>query len=315
MDDVTDVAFRDVISEIGKPDVLFTEFTNCEALFSKGRSAQIQRLSFTSNQKPIVAQIWGVNPENFYNSAKLASKLHFDGIDINMGCPHRTVVKNGACSALINNHSKAREIIDATIRGAGNLPVSVKTRLGFNSFQPEWFEFLFKFNLAVVTVHARTVKEKSEVLAKWEFIKEIVNIKNQINQKILVIGNGDIESLKQGKAYSKEFGTDGIMIGRGIFKNPWVFSKYPDREYPKEVRLELLLKHARIFDKTWGSGKNFAIMKKFFKIYINGFEGAGSLRNLFMQTGSVADVERLVSAATLLRNNLRLNQLPLQPTL
>lgn len=297
MDDVTDFVFREIVSDVGRPDVFFTEFTNVEALFSKGRETQIRRLLFSKKQKPIVAQLWGINPDNFYKASKLVRKLGFDGIDLNMGCPDRTVRRNGACSALIEDRDKAKKIIEATLKGAGGLPVSIKTRLGKSDFDKSWFEFLLGFEISALTIHLRTVKDLSKVPAKWELLKDIVGIKNKINKEILIIGNGDLENLKQGNTFAKKFGVDGFMIGRGIFKNPWLFNDEKN-EKSKNEKLIVLVNHTRLFNKIWGDTKNFAIMKKFFKIYCNEFEGAGNLRAKLMEVNSLEEAETIISDYT-----------------
>ncbi len=294
MDDVTDFVFREIVLKLGKPDVFFTEFTNVEALASKGRETQIKRLMFSKRQRSIVAQICGVNPENFYKTAKLIAEMGFDGIDLNMGCPEKKVRKNGACSALIEDREKAKKIIEATLKGAGEKPVSIKTRLGVKDFDKSWFEFLLKFKVSGLTIHLRTVKDQSKVPAKWEYLREIVKLRNKLNLETLIIGNGDISSLERGKKLADKYGIEGFMIGRGIFNNPLLFSDIDLNELSVKERLEILIAHTKLFDKTWGDSKNFAIMKKFFKIYCSGFEGASDLRTKLMNSKTISDLEEII---------------------
>ena len=292
MDDVTDVVFREVITWTGKPDVFFSEFTNVDGLNSKGREKLIQRFKFSENQRPIVAQLWGKVPENYFKAARDVKELMFDGIDLNMGCPERSVLKSGNCAALINNQSLAKDIIQATIKGGGGLPVSVKTRLGFDRYQgDEWFPFLLNLDLAAITVHGRTAREMSKVPANWEEIGKVVKIRDQINPNILIIGNGDVIDIKHGEKLSKKYGVDGVMIGRGIFRNPWIFNK-TQKKHSKEERLNLALKHARLFVETWGVDKNINILNKFFKIYVSGFDGAAELRVKLMEAKSFEEIEK-----------------------
>ncbi len=281
MEDVTDTVFRQIIGKASKPDMYFTEFTNTDGII-KGTSEYItQRLQFDKKkERPIIAQIWGKNPEHYFQTAKLLKKLGFDGIDINMGCPDKKVVKNGCCSALINNHPLAKELYDATKKGAPNLPISIKTRIGFSKIQTEeWIGFLLSLHPAAITIHARTAREMSKVPAHWEEIEKAVQLRNSMKSKTLIIGNGDITTHKQGLEHIKNYNCDGVMIGRGMLYNPWVFSSKLDSEkIDIQDRLKLLQKHIELFYKTWGMSKNFDLMKKFYKAYINGFEGAAEMR-------------------------------------
>lgn len=280
MEGVTDVVFRQIITKIGKPDVFITEFTNCDGLMSKGREKVAQSLKFDKNEEPIVAQIWVITPGTFYESAKYCKELGFSGIDINMGCPVSTVVKKGACAGLIKNPSLAKEIIQATSEGASGLPVSVKTRLGYEVSQiEEWIGFLLKQDLAALSIHLRTVSELSKVPAHWEYIPKIIQLRNKLSPKTLVIGNGDIMTYSEGLKKYKKFGCEGLMIGRGIFTNPWLFNTSIKLEdITEEMRLDLYIQHIKLFDKTWGMTKNPASLKKFNKTYITSFTDATGLR-------------------------------------
>lgn len=291
MEDVTDFVFREIVAtELPRPDVMFTEFTNVEALNSNGFDKTIHRFKFSKNQRPIVAQIWGLKPENYFKSAKLIEKLGFDGIDINMGCPDRAVVKIGACSALINNKSLAKEIIEAVKKGSKKLPISVKTRIGFKKIvTEEWITFLLEQNIDALTIHGRTVKEMSDVPANWDEIKKAVEIKNKISPKTVIVGNGDVKSYSEVIKRYKNYNVDGVMIGRGIFSNPWIFDKNDKKHTPDEYK-NILINHLKLLDQE----KYFDEVKKFFKMYICNFEGANKLRAKLMQTKSVKEALKLL---------------------
>jgi tRNA-dihydrouridine synthase len=298
LDGVTDVVFRQIITKVGKPDVLFTEFTNTDGLVSRGRGRVLERFRYTKEQQPIVAQIWGTKPDHFYKSAEMVASLGFAGIDINMGCPERTVIKNGACSALIKNHALAKEIIEATTKGAGELPVSVKTRIGFAEEQiDEWISFVLEQKPAALTVHLRTVKEMSHVDAHWELMPKIVALRDTLAPDTILIGNGDIKSLSEIQNKYKEFGCDGFMVGRGIFHNPWIFNKTVElRNVTVRQRLELYKEHIDLFEKTWKT-RHFGLLKKFCKTYINNFDGASELREEIMKSGTLPELKRILGAA------------------
>lgn len=294
MEDVTDTVFRRIIASCGKPDVFFTEFVSVDGLCSRGRERLLPHLIFSKEERPVMAQVWGLVPENFYKVSQEIKELGFDGIDINFGCPQRKIVKKGACAALIDNHQLAHEIILATKEGAGKLPVSVKTRLGYKKLQTvEWLGFLLEHDLAAITVHGRTASEQSAVPAHWDEIGKAVKLRDKMKKKTLIIGNGNVKSLAEARDKVEQYGVDGVMIGRGIFHNPWLFSAKQNSHIPKE-KLELLLKHARLFEEVWGMGKPFNIMKKYFKIYVNGFAGASELRVKLMETHNLLQVETII---------------------
>ncbi|WKZ26108.1 MAG: tRNA-dihydrouridine synthase [bacterium] len=285
MEDVTDFVFREVVSKyLPRPDVCFTEFTNVEALNSAGFERTIHRFKFSKKQKPIVAQIWGLKPDNYYKTSKLIAELGFNGIDVNMGCPDKAVVKIGACSALINNQSLANEIITATKEGAGKLPVSIKTRLGLKTIvTEEWITFLLEHKLDAITIHGRTAKQMSDVPADWDEIEKAVDIRNKISPETLIIGNGGVKNYNHGIELSKKHRVDGAMIATGILSNPWAFDKTNKINNFNDNK-EILIKHLNLYSKTNESNKAYGVMKKFFKMYINNFKGSSDLRALLMQT-------------------------------
>jgi tRNA-dihydrouridine synthase len=280
MDDVTDTVFRQIIAMCGKPDIFFTEFTNAEAMNSRGRKRVEKKLQFTDLEKPIIAQIWGKTPENYFKTAKILEEMKFDGIDINMGCPQKDVVKAGNGGAMIKSPNLAKEIIQATKEGAKNLPISVKTRIGYSVIQTEeWIGFLLEQNLDALTVHGRTVREMSKVETHWDEIGKCVGLRNKIYPSTLIIGNGDVKSHAEGLEKHKKYGVDGIMIGRGILQNPWVFNpRIKFEEISLKEKLLLLEKHLKLFESTWGKNKDWNALKKFYKIYVSGFDNASEVR-------------------------------------
>lgn len=297
MEDVTDYVFREIVASLPRPDVFFTEFTSAEGLVSKGKERVIRKLKYSENQRPIVAQIWGLSAEAMNQSAKLVQELGFDGVDINMGCPERSVVKRGAGSGMIRNPSLAKEIIAAVREGANNIPVSVKTRIGIGTIvTEEWVSFLLKQKLEALTVHGRVARQMSTGEANWQEVGRAVQLRNEISPETIISGNGDIKNFSQALEMHEKFGVDGIMIARGIFSDPWVFERKTDQSiHTREEYLEHLLKHVKLYEKTWGKTKNFAAMKKFFKMYIKNFDGAVELRMELMETKNSSEVENILS--------------------
>ncbi|MCY1635744.1 tRNA dihydrouridine synthase [Marinifilum sp. D737] len=310
MEDVTDTSFREVVLKSaanGKLNLLFSEFTSVEGMCHPvGHEKVKHRLQINESEKKLlkeknvklIAQIWGKDPEKYYKTAQyIANETNFDGIDINMGCPVKNVVKNGCCSALITQPDLAKEIILAT-KEATNLPLSVKTRIGFKEVVTEsWVSHLLQTPIDALTIHGRIQKQMSEGIADWNEIAKAVQLRNELAPHIKLIGNGDVESYQEGLDKCKTYGVDGVMIGRGIFKNPWFF--HPEKEeIEMEEKIDLMLEHTRLFDKTWGNSKNFAILRRFFKIYTNEFRGASSLRNDLMNTRNAKEVYEAVKQFT-----------------
>ena len=297
MDDVTDTVFRRMIISTSPPDEFFTEFVNVDGLQSPGRDQVIKKLKFTKIVLPLIAQVWGRIPENYEKTAKEIVDMGFSGIDINMGCPVKTVTKNGCCSALISNRQLAAEIIDATKKGAnGKLPVSVKTRLGQNSIDYSWIEFLLEQGIDRLTIHARTVKEMSKVPAHWEVMGDIVKLRDKISPSTQIILNGDIKNRTQGDELAKKYKLDGIMIGRGIFEDPFLFGgKDTWQKYSKEEKIRLFMEHIKLFDITWGKSRRVHVLNKFCKIYIEGFNGAKEFREKLMAANTVDELLNILN--------------------
>lgn len=294
MEAVTDFAFREIFAKYGKPDVMFTEFINVDGLTHPEGFEKLKiDLKFSENQRPVVAQIWGRDPEKFFKASRIIADMKFDGVDINFGCPQDKEIAQKTCAALIREPNLAGEIINATIKGAGGLPVSVKTRIGYSKTDEmqDWISHLLAYPISALTLHARTKQEKSKVPAHWEKIKEAVSIRDKRlenrdkDKKTLIIGNGDIRSKEEGLERIKETGCDGVMIGRGAFGNPWLFRQ--DNYKPTlQDRLKVLLEHAQLFSDTFKEQKSFFVMRKNFKAYASGFDGASELRQKLMSVNN-----------------------------
>ncbi len=298
MANVTDAVFRRVIAKYGKPDVTWTEFVSADGLcHPKGREALLRDLSFTEGERPIVAQLFTAHPEKMFEAAKLVAELGFDGIDINMGCPDKNVMKQGAGATLMRYPKLAQEIILSAregVKASGKeLPLSVKTRLGFNEDDLEaWLPNLLEMKPAVITVHARTKKEMSNVPARWERIKRSVDI--AAGSGTLIIGNGDVTDLRDAEKKVLETGADGVMLGRAIFGNPWLFDR-DKKAVTVEEKLYAALEHTKLFEDVWGDTKNFELMKKHYQAYVNHFSQAKELRVRMMACHSVKEIETVVN--------------------
>lgn len=295
MEGVTDSAFRRVMVAVGRPDLMMTEFTSVDGLYSRGLAYVRQRLAFTPVEKPLVAQIWGTQPDLFYKAAKLLKRMGFDGIDLNMGCPDKAVMKAGVGAQLIGNRVLAAALIAAAKRGAGDLPVSVKTRIGINRVVTEdWARFLLAQGIEALTVHGRTAQHRSERAVDWEEIGKVVQLRRDLGIKTVLIGNGDVQSRAEALDKVSRFGVDGVMIGRGVLHNPWLFCDPPGQPN-REEKLRLLLKHMELFEETWGDEKPFVNLRKYFQVYAQGFRGSKRLRIALMQATNQSQVRALVA--------------------
>lgn len=296
MEAVTDVVFRHVVDTAARPDVYFTEFTNTASYFSeKGRRSTHGRLAFTEDEQPVVAQIWGNNPAHFAFMAKDLKSRGFAGIDINMGCPAKDVIKTGGGSGLIEDPEQAAAIIAAT-KTAG-LPVSVKTRLGaFKTDEwRDWLTHIFQQDIANLTIHLRTRKEMSKVPAHYELLTEIRKLRDTVAPQTLLTINGDVRDRQHGLELVAQYGVDGVMIGRGIFTNPYAFSDNP-QTHSRDELLQLLHLHLDLFDhytKTL-EPRPYDPLKRFFKIYVRDFPGASELRDQLMHTTSTDEARALL---------------------
>lgn len=325
MADVTDAAFRHIIAKCGRPDATWTEFVSADGLFRGGYDHLINDLRFSEIERPVIAQFFTGSPEMMEKAARLALELGFDGVDINMGCPDKGVEKQGAGAGLIKKPELAKEIILAAMRGATSaektIPVSVKTRIGYNKNELEtWLPAILETKPALVTVHARTRKEMSLVPARWEHVARAVEIRNELSPETLIFGNGDVKDVAHGIALCEETGADGAMLGRAIFGNPWLFANLSHAQHGRQIehpvndplrsltghvisveeKLRVLIEHTKLFEEIVGPkppvgcGKNFSVMKKHFKAYVNGFDGAKELRVELMETENSTQVREII---------------------
>ncbi|WP_438318645.1 tRNA dihydrouridine synthase [Sporosarcina sp. FA9] len=297
MEDVTNIVFRHVVAAAASPDVFFTEFTNTESYcHPEGIFSVRGRLTFTEDEQPMVAHIWGNKPEHFREMSIGMAKQGFKGVDINMGCPVPNVAAKGKGSGLIRYPDNAAEIIQAA--KAGGLPVSVKTRLGYTDLAEwrGWLTHIFEQDIANLSIHLRTKKEMSVADAHWELIPEIKKLRDEIAPNTLLTINGDIPDRKTGMELAEKYGIDGIMIGRGIFKNPFAFEKEP-REHSSKELLNLLRLQLDLHDKYSRELEPlpFKPLRRFFKIYVREFSGAGELRNQLMSTETTDEVRKMLS--------------------
>lgn len=297
MEAVTDVVFRHVVAAAARPDVFFTEFTNASSFCSeKGIHSTRGRLKFTDDEQPIVAQIWGNKPDEFAKMSLELVNLGFKAIDINMGCPDKSIVHNGSGSGLIRTPELAGELISAA-KTCG-LPISVKTRLADTSIEQmqDWITYLLRQDIANLIIHLRTRKEMTKVDAHYELIPEIVKLRNEIAPQTLITINGDIRDRQHGLELARQYGIDGIMIGRGVFKNPFAL-EVKKREHTREELLDLLKLHLDLHDKYSSElePRKFDPLKRYFKIYIRDFPGASELRDQLMHTKSTTEARNILS--------------------
>jgi nifR3 family TIM-barrel protein len=317
MADVTDAAYRKLIAETARPDVTWTEFVSADGLYHTRELKKIpdaenplmRDLQYSEIERPIVAQLFSSKPEMMEYAAALCAELGFDGVDINMGCPDKSIEKQGCGSAMIRTPEVAKQIVEAARRGvakaaAGNgagmrekpIPVSVKTRIGYTKESiDEWIPQILESKPDVLTVHLRTRKEMSKVAAHWDLLPRIVEIRNRVSPDTLIFGNGDVKDLKDAERKVSESRADGIMLGRAIFGNPWLFSERAPESIGMDERLSALVTLAHYFEQI-RPAKSFHIFRKHIKAFITGFENAAELRAQLMECENAEQIEKVISA-------------------
>ncbi len=322
MDGVTDAAFRFMVAKYAKPDVIFTEFVSAEGL-SFGADTLLLDFLYSEIERPIVAQIFGSSPEAFFKVAPLLCELGFDGIDINMGCPDKNVAKKGGGAALILNPKLAKEIILKTKKGIKEwtegrslksfglpdnilnllsgptakfgkdrreVPVSVKTRIGYDKVViVDWVKHLLDAKPANISIHGRTLKQMYTGSADWEAIAKAAEVIKKTGT--LVLGNGDVKSKKEAEKKAKEYGVDGVLIGRAAFGNPWVFS---DKEPKVKEKLKIAVEHAKKFEEIFKNRKFYNI-RKHLAWYSHGFSKAKELRIKLMKAENAKECELIIN--------------------
>jgi tRNA-dihydrouridine synthase len=313
MADVTDAAYRKLIAETAKPAVTWTEFVSADGLYHTrelkkmpdAENPLMRDLLYTEAERPIVAQLFSSKPENIEYAAKLCAELGFDGVDINMGCPDKSIEKQGSGAAMIKTPEVAKAVYEAACRGvaagakdsAHPIPVSIKTRIGYNKEAiDEWIPELLSLRLPVLTVHLRTRKEMSKVAAHWELMPKIVELRDKISPDTLIIGNGDVEDLEDARKKVSESGADGAMLGRAIFGNPWLFSGRTVADITEAERLNALATLAHYFEDITPP-KSFSIFKKHIKAFVSGFDGAAELRAKLFEAENADQVSEIVHSA------------------
>ncbi|MDF7626594.1 tRNA-dihydrouridine synthase [Lactobacillaceae bacterium L1_55_11] len=305
MEAVTDTIFRRVVAQAGQPDVYYTEFTNASSMVHPKAKFSVQgRLAVAPGEQQPVAQIWGSRPVDIAAASRLLPAMGYEAVDINMGCPDGTVIKNSAGSDLIRHPYLAQDIIAAAKQSG--LPVSVKTRLGF--YKPAefrtWLPYILQQDVAVLTVHLRTRKEMSKVPAHYELIDEILAMRDRLAPNTLIQVNGDIKDRQAGlDLAAKHPGIDGIMIGRGVLENPYAFNPQTDGHSLAES-VALLRLQLDLFDEVNATvtPKNFEALKRYFKIYLRGFAHASNLRQALMETHSTQEVREQLWQSGLIKN-------------
>jgi len=315
MEDVTDTVFRRLIARCGRPDVLFTEFVHTDVVLARRRryAGVTPRLVHSDTERPLIVQIWGTDPEAYRKATRRLVRMGFDGVDINRGCPVRKIRRKGACSGLILRPSLAAELIAAAREGAdeaaregacegaaGRFPVSVKTRIGYDRpATEEWIGHLLEQRIDALTVHGRCAEQESDGLADWNEIGRAAALARRMGVPTAVLGNGDVASRSEIREKVERYGLDGVMVGRGIFADPYLFAtdgragRFANA--PSDEKIELLLMHLRLFREVWGTTRNYEILKKFYKVYLVGFAGAEELRGALNETHDFDSAEETVA--------------------
>jgi len=351
MDGVTDPCFRRMMAMHGRPDLIMTEFLSVDGI-GHGAESALQGLAYHESERPIVAQLYGPKPETFYHVAQLVCELGFDGLDINMGCPSKKVSALGSGAALIQDPPRAQAIVEAAKQGIARwvsgaplticetypmvadwlakrqdkypcppidqrrpIPVSVKTRIGVDRIViGDWIRSLLEVAPAAISIHGRTLKQGYRGEANWERIAEAVAIARGTGT--LILGNGDLHSLKDAYRRIRETGVDGVLIGRAAMGNPWIFHKkevlrsflrqtetaqdaldfslLQEKAVNPHARFGVALQHARLFQASYGEAY-FKGMRKHLGAYCYGFEGARALRSHMVRVKNAEEAALLIS--------------------
>lgn len=300
LENFADTVFRQVICAIGKPDLMFTEFMNVDVFCTVGQQAIVRRIQFEEIERPLIIQLWGMQPENYITTIEYihAHGIKPDGFDINMGCSVPKILRDGSGAGLIKIPNHAGKIIEAVQSSAKGVPVSVKTRLGFNQVDTEnWCGFLLEHNLAMLIIHGRTAKQKYRIPADWQEIAKVVKLRDQISSNTKIIGNGDIKTIQDGEQRSAQTGTDGFMIGREITDHPWVFTGKTKQEVTRKERLDTFILHNQLYEKILSKEKPFHTQRKYAKVYLNNFPDARRVRRELTKCFDVLSTNCLLEEA------------------
>lgn len=323
LDGITDEAFRLTQCQIAKPDIIFTEFVSAEGL-AHNAVKLFDNLLYSSVERPIVGQLFGKDPDSFYIAAVILCALGFDGIDINLGCPAKTVTQHGSGAALIDKPELVSQIIKSVQRAISDwssnkitlkdlklkekvyqvidrnlkyskfkgkiVPtLSVKTRLGITSdVSSTWIPFLLSHHLDFMTLHGRTLKQGYSGQADWDAIAAAAKLAHQ--SQTIFFGNGDVQSRSQALAYCQKYQVDGVLIGRAAMGNPWAFNDQ-NPEFKKKYQAMLL--HAKNFTKIFPT-RRFDPLRRHFLLYVSGHPQAKALRQKIITLTSVDQLAKLV---------------------
>lgn len=345
MDGITDASFRYITAAHGGADVTITEFVNVETAFYAPQTL-IKDFTYSEVERPVVAQIYGHTPEMFYKVAHIACELGFDGLDINMGCPAKKVAAKGSGAALIRTPELAQSLIRTVTQGITDwshgqtlgrlkihpeliekvklanrlrtgwetppvrnaIPVSVKTRLGFDRVViDEWIRTLLEERLAAISLHGRTLKQQYKGNADWEAIAQAVAAAR--GSRTLILGNGDLRDINDIYRRVRETGVDGVLVGRAAQGNPWLFRgkehvkqalrsggavSLPNTPVSLEQRFNVIIEHARHFEKHWGS-QCFVGMRKHLAWYCRATPRAAELRAQMVRLNNVNELMQCLS--------------------
>lgn len=308
MDGVTDAPMRLIAKKYGQPDVIYTEFVSVEGLWRIQKREETthkiwNELRFDQSEQPVLAQLFGSDPDSFYEATKIVAKMGFAGVDINMGCPSPGLEKRGGGAGLMRDPGLAHRVIEAVRKGVADvgseIPVSVKTRIGSSGPDKEWWKAIAGEELPAVAMHGRTFKQLYSGEANWEVLKEAAEVIRESGA--LFLTNGDVEKilgndrvqLSNERVVDLKGSFDGVLIGRKAIGNPWVLRK-DGYEPSLEEKLMVALEHAREFEKNL-PGNKFEMMRKHLAWYVHGFDGASSLRRKLVISNNADEVEEIVS--------------------
>ena len=347
MDGVSDAPFRSIQKKYGNPSILYTEFSSVEGI-CHGSTTFEKEFLYDGHQHPIVAQIFGTEPECFYQSAILCAELGFDGVDINMGCPAKNVAHRGAGAGLIRTPSLAQQIVAAVKRGVKDwseganiehcpditeksrqivnqrkaqlvahasqqngattdpteptkrplLPVSIKTRVGYDTPSvSEWIPLLLETEPSTIALHGRTLKQQYGGEANWEIIGTAAQLMR--TSSVLLLGNGDLRSREDALEHIRQYGTDGALIGRATFGNPFIFLDTP----PAGANIpQIALEHAQLYEQNMQQFEKYSFlpMRKHLGWYIRGMDKASEIRSKLFTTNTAAEVAQIFQEYQLL---------------
>lgn len=325
MDGITDHPFRHLVAKYGHPSVIYTEFTSVEGL-CHGATRLLKDFLFDNTQRPIVAQLFGTTPAYFRQATIIACELGFNGIDINMGCPAKGVIDHGAGAALILTPQLAQNIVKATQQGVNDflngqraadcpdisesiarevttraqinanedqkIPISIKTRLGYDQIvTADWVNNLLETKPDLIAIHGRILKQGHGGEVHWEEIAKAGELIHATGA--LILGNGNINSYQEAEEKTKQYGIDGVLIGRAALGNPFVFQK---NSLQTKSIYQIAVEHAQLYEQTYQADEkyNFLPMRKHLGWYVREIDNAAQIRSELMTTSSSQEVAQIL---------------------